>query len=88
MATFLPIDAGANARAAHYALAGVHSLPLAAVAKMQPPGIEPGSPAWQASIIPLDHGCECLFAPNGYITTHGNVSGARTPRKKLTIARA
>ena len=57
MATFLPIDAGANARAAHYALAGVHSLPLAAVAKMQPPGIEPGSPAWQASIIPLDHGC-------------------------------
>ena len=26
-------------------------------AKLQPPGIEPGSPAWQASIIPLDHGC-------------------------------
>ena len=27
------------------------------MAKLQPPGIEPGSPAWQASIIPLDHGC-------------------------------
>ena len=25
--------------------------------KMQLPGIEPGSPAWQASIIPLDHSC-------------------------------
>ena len=22
------------------------------------PGIEPGSPAWQASILPLDHRCE------------------------------
>ena len=25
--------------------------------KMQPPGIEPGSPAWRARILPLDHGC-------------------------------
>ena len=25
--------------------------------QMQPPGIEPGSPAWQARILPLDHGC-------------------------------
>lgn len=24
---------------------------------LQPPGIEPGSPAWKADIIPLDHGC-------------------------------
>ena len=25
---------------------------------MHRPGIEPGSPAWQASILPLDHRCE------------------------------
>ena len=24
---------------------------------LQPPGIEPGSAAWQAAILPLDHGC-------------------------------
>ncbi len=24
---------------------------------VHPPGIEPGSPAWQAEILPLDHGC-------------------------------
>jgi hypothetical protein len=23
--------------------------------KVRPPGVEPGSPAWQASIMPLDH---------------------------------
>ena len=27
------------------------------VIKVQPPGIEPGSPAWRARILPLDHGC-------------------------------
>ena len=26
------------------------------------PGIEPGSPAWQASILPLDHRCERIGA--------------------------
>ena len=26
---------------------------------MHRPGIEPGSPAWQASILPLDHRCFC-----------------------------
>jgi hypothetical protein len=25
--------------------------------KMHPPGLEPGSQAWKASIIPLDQGC-------------------------------
>ena len=25
--------------------------------RLQPPGIEPGSSAWQADILPLDHGC-------------------------------
>ncbi len=25
--------------------------------RVHPPGIEPGSPAWQAEILPLDHGC-------------------------------
>ena len=25
--------------------------------RIQPPGIEPGSTAWQAVILPLDHGC-------------------------------
>ncbi len=24
---------------------------------VHPPGIEPGSPAWQAEILPLDHAC-------------------------------
>eukprot|EP00964_Phaeocystis_antarctica_P103926 scaffold69145_cov53-Phaeocystis_antarctica.AAC.5 len=28
---------------------------------MQLPGIEPGSPAWQASIIPLDHSCDAMI---------------------------
>ncbi len=27
---------------------------------VHPPGIEPGSPAWQAEILPLDHGCLLL----------------------------
>ena len=27
---------------------------------LQLPGIEPGSPAWQASIIPLDHSCDAV----------------------------
>ena len=26
---------------------------------MQPPGIEPGAPAWQAEILPLNYGCSC-----------------------------
>ena len=30
--------------------------------RMQLPGIEPGSPAWQASIIPLDHSCCSMCA--------------------------
>jgi hypothetical protein len=25
--------------------------------KVHPPGVEPGPPAWQARIIPLDYGC-------------------------------
>ena len=29
--------------------------------RMHRPGIEPGSPAWQASILPLDH--RCLYHP-------------------------
>jgi hypothetical protein len=32
-------------------------------AKMQPPRIELGSPAWQARILPLDHGCGVGFLP-------------------------
>ena len=29
---------------------------------MHSPGIEPGSPAWQADIMPLDHECLVDFA--------------------------
>ncbi|PRP78268.1 hypothetical protein PROFUN_13899 [Planoprotostelium fungivorum] len=28
--------------------------------EVHPPGIEPGSPAWKADIIPLDHECLCF----------------------------
>jgi hypothetical protein len=37
--------------------------------KLQLPGIEPGSPAWQASIIPLDHSCSVMThtANHGYL---------------------
>ena len=28
------------------------------------PGIEPGSPAWQASILPLDHRCSTFCRPH------------------------
>ena len=45
----------ADAEALHAEL--VHHLIRDIIIKLQPPGIEPGSPAWQASIIPLDHGC-------------------------------
>ncbi|PRP83432.1 hypothetical protein PROFUN_09205 [Planoprotostelium fungivorum] len=33
---------------------------------VHPPGIEPGSPAWKADIIPLDH--ECLLFSGIYDT--------------------
>ena len=53
------------------------------------PGIEPGSPAWQASILPLDHRCERtgnrdwkskLFLPfptfvHTFWTYHGRLKG-------------
>jgi len=32
---------------------------MAKTKRIQPPGIETGSSAWQADILPLDHGCEC-----------------------------
>ena len=32
--------------------------------KMSPPEIESGSPAWQASIMPLDHGDEAHATPS------------------------
>ena len=31
---------------------------------LQPPGIEPGPPAWQAEIIPLDNGCLTIRRTN------------------------
>ena len=35
---------------------------------MHRPGIEPGPPAWQASILPLNHRCDgfCIFT-NPYL---------------------
>ena len=33
------------------------------IKNMHRPGIEPGSPAWQASILPLDHRCSTAFSP-------------------------
>jgi hypothetical protein len=33
--------------------------------KMHWPGIEPGPPAWQASILPLNH--QCFIFPNGQL---------------------
>ena len=34
--------------------------------KLHWPGIEPGSPAWQASILPLDHQCSWRGSPYSY----------------------
>ena len=31
---------------------------------MHRPGIEPGPPTWQASILPLNHRCLLFFKPN------------------------
>ena len=31
--------------------------------KVRPPGVEPGSQAWEAEVIPLDH--DCPWAPEG-----------------------
>jgi len=38
---------------------------------MHPPGIEPGSPAWQAEILPLDHGC-CLSEKENFRINNKN----------------
>jgi hypothetical protein len=49
--------------------------------KLHRPGIEPGPPAWQASILPLNHRCFNLLLPifciNLEFQKHNNVSRVR-----------
>jgi hypothetical protein len=35
---------------------------------MRPPGIEPGLEAWEATVIPLDHGRKIVFLDSSYVT--------------------
>ena len=57
-------------------------VPARKQAKLHRPGIEPGPPAWQASILPLNHRCDSV-TPRSPSLSHIAVAVRRGRRKQL-----